>query len=456
MIKEFMDTVTIIDNTASEVDELIKKLKLKKILYEYYHPKKFSGVRFKLKNRKLIFLDLYIDNNVAQNAESQISVIRRYLKKIIGKDFGVYGIVLWTKHLPEIDIFKEKISQDNDEYTLPIFVVGLDKTKYLTHGFKDIFDDIETELMSNTAASFFIKWSNSIKKAENKTVTEIFSLINKYKFQDENLNYLLYSLAKNQTGIHHSEIGNYPLYQDAYKAFSELLFYEISSEISSSKCKLFSPISEIFYKTEDNGSEISKNYKDEYFLNGGVIPERDNLMDTDQRIAKKFIIDEISKKFHKINTKILLDENINHQNIIPGNIYEIKDKKSPFLLEACNIQNGDIPIIIEITPPCDFSNTKKVHPKVLGGMLTKFSKNKLSKYNREYYYCEIYPLSLNEYDDEMMIIFDFRHIGVLEEKSLKNKRKYHLKYRAKDKLFADVLQKTASHMSRLGLSVFHL
>ena len=127
MIKNYIETVTIIDNTESEVEGLIKIFKKNNILYEYFHPIKFEGVKFKLKNRKLIFLDLYLNSSIAQNAASQISSIRNYFKKIIGKKFGLYGIVLWTKHPEDLKEFKEKIFSDGDEYTLPVFIVGLNK-----------------------------------------------------------------------------------------------------------------------------------------------------------------------------------------------------------------------------------------------------------------------------------------------------------------------------------------
>lgn len=92
---------------------------------------------------------------------------------------------------------------------------------------------------------------------------------------------------------------------------------------------------------------------------------------------------------------------------------------------------------------------------MIGGILTEYTDNKIDNYKRDYYK-EIYPLSLEGYVNPMFIVFDFRHIGVVKKSELNNIKKFKLKYRAKDKLFADILQKSSSHFSRLGLSVFHL
>lgn len=451
MIKNYIETVTIIDNTESEVTALKKVFERNHILYEYFHPDKFEGIRFKLKNRKLILLDLYLNDQVAQNAASQIAVIRRYFQQIIGKEFGTYGIVLWSKHAHEIEEFKEKISQDFNLYTLPIFIVGLDKTKYLTDGFNEIFNDIEFELTNNTAACFFINWDNAIQKSKSKIVQDIFSLVDDYKYQDSNLKYLLFNLAKNQTGINPSNVVGYPLYLDAYKAFSELLNFEISSNIKGFKPDVFADLSSVNYNVDDGTDKISKSYDSIYSING---------IQGAPKLKQKIINDIITLKFNKTNSDLLLDQQVKHKNILPGNIYEIININSNFISSECLLSkptgNNDIPIIIEITPPCDFANNKKAHPKVLGGFIADFDLNRITcKLKKESFYTEIYPLKLEGMDADKMIVFDFKHIGIINETTLNASRNYKLKYRVKDKLFADVLQKLSSHVARLGLSVFH-
>jgi hypothetical protein len=483
-----MESVTIVDNTEAEVIGLKKALDSKKVLYDVYHPKMFKPKRFKLKNRKLIFLDLYLNDALTTSTE-QISSIRHDFKQIVGKNFGVYGIVLWTKHIEEIDQFKEKIALDHDLYTLPLFVVGLDKSKYLREGFGEIFKDIENILSANTAASFFVRWNNAIEKGKANTISEIFSLVKDYKFQDNNLKFLLYHLAKNKTGIHHDDITDYPLHIDAYQAFSELLIYDISSQIKSDECQLFNNMEQVHY-LQKGVYEFKKNYKNEYFKDNISVnieelqkqeiqlknrikiikeecesPRKEERV-TELNLQKKEVTDEcklfntfnqeINSHFSLLNTKMLLDEDMKSVKIFPGNIYEIIDMKS--LLRSEKMNTTDIPIVIEMTPPCDFANGKKAAQKVkmLGGFITDYSEGRKESLRGDSIYTEPHPLKLKAFSKEKMIVFDFRYLGVLDEKDLENKKKHKLLYRAKDNLFADILQKMSAqcfcHLRRNGIA----
>lgn len=454
MLHDFIESAIIVDDNESEITNLKSVLDSKKILYEYYHPNNIYRRGFKFKNRKLIFLDLYLGSG---NLATQISTtIDKIFKKAIGNDFGTYGIVLWSRHTDEVeegnterdlDIFREKLSiaVKLGGFTPPLFIVGLDKRNYNgASGFDSIFIDLERALEENTAASFFIKWSNAVEKGKTNTIKDIFSLVQDYKLQNDNLKFLLYHLAKNKTGIRHENLEDYPLYEDAYKAFSELLLYDISSQFSSLECELFSSLPTIKYHLMHSGHKLSKDYADTYYKDGSP-----NLPNAE----KPFLDNEIGSKFSTLNGKILLDEQVGHNKVLPGNIYLIKDEKSIFISEK--MKDEDTPILIEMTAPCDFANAKKAHPKVLGGFITQYSTSRKNELKGDAIYKEPHPLKLQGFAEDMMIVFDFRYMGILNESTLLNKRKYQLKYRAKDNLFADILQKMSAHIARLGLAVLH-
>lgn len=456
MIAEFLNSTIIVDDTPGDVTNLKKILSLNDINYKFYTPEKLIRSNRKWKNKKIIFLDLYLteDNNVS----SQISyAISNIFRKKIDKDFGVYGIVLWSRHTNEkedgneksdLEIYKEKIAKASLHYsfTPPLFIIGLDKSKYIRdNSFKQIFVDLEKELKNTTAANFFIKWSHIIEKGKEKVVNDIFSLVKNYEFQDDNLKFLLFHLAKNQTGIHHENLDEYPLYSDAYRAFSDLLIYDISSQLTELQCGLFEELEDIrFHHTVDNEVKLSFDYERKYYKN-----DQPNLPK-----AERYPIDqEVKTNFAKLNTKILIDEYVNHQKVLPGNIYRVKDESSIYISEK--IRDNDIPIVIEMTPPCDFANGKKAHPKILGGFISKFDDDRMKSLKGEAFYTEPHPLFLNNYEDNQMITFDFRYTGIITENNLLDGSKYELLYRAKDSLFADILQKMSSHIARLGLAVLH-
>jgi len=429
MIEEFIDSVLIIDDKEEEIKDLKNLLEKKDIWVTYYNPPtekhKIDKITSRFRNRKLLFLDLRIDE--AKTTIDNISVILRpLLKKIISNNFGNYGIVMWTKHESHIIEFKEKIQKDANDYQLPLFVIQMNKSKYLSTTFDNVLNDLETELQKSTAANFFINWSNLIQKGKDKAITSIFQLIPDYQKQDKNLEFLLCKMALNYTGIPFDNIDDdYPLSIDAIKAFNDLLASEINA--------LSQPL-EIFTKK----NEILFNRKDK------------KTIDPKTKINK--VGDELTSLFSGLNSKLLIDEvNIQQNKIIPGNVYEIMDDASKLI--TFDLPEGARPIIIEMTPPCDFSNNRKTYPRVLSGYIQDL--NLKDKRSGDKFYRELWPVKLKGKETPQIIIFDFSMLGFVEEGNLKNNKKYTLLFRLKDKLFADILQKMSAHIARLGLSIIH-
>ena len=74
------------------------------------------------------------------------------------------------------------------------------------------------------------------------------------------------------------------------------------------------------------------------------------------------------------------------------------------------------------------------------------------KFKSERFY-KICPLSIKNYDEPQMIVLDFYKFQTITEKQLSQKDVYEIAMKAKNNLFADILQKLSSHMSRLGLAI---
>jgi len=431
MLEEFIDSALIIDDKENEIKELRSFLEEKDIWVTYHNPPKkkqeIDIIPKPFRNRKLIFLDLRLDET-KKTIDNISVIIRPLLSKIISNNFGNYGIVMWTKHDAHIEEFKTKIQKDSDRYQLPLFIVRLDKSKYIKQkSFKSIFSDLEAELEKSVAANFFINWSNLINKGRNKAITSVFELVPDYQKQDKNLEYLLFKMAQNYTGIPFDQIdGNYPLIIDAIKAFNDILTSNVNA--------LSNKINITFDK---NKVSFSKN--DETTVKPST------------RINK--VGDELMNLFAKLNNKLLIDNiNIKQETVIPGNVYEIKSDKSKLIHPE--LPKDSLPIIIEMTPPCDFSNQKSTYPRVLSGYILELDsdlKNKPKSSDGENIYKEFWPIKIEE--KNQVIVFDFSILGFVEKDDLKKKSEYKLLFRVKDKLFADILQKMSSHISRLGLSI---
>lgn len=460
MIEEFIDSALIIDDKFEEVENLKTHLESKDIWVKHLFPRDIESSKAPVKNRKVIFLDLFI-SETSKNLKGNIAEIRNILSKIIGKEYGAYGIILWSAHIDEINELKQKIQLDTEKYTLPIFIVGLDKTKYKRVGnYDSVINDLNTVLNSSNAAKFFMLADTHVRKGKDFALNGVFSLSKSYENQDSTLSFILFNLARNYTGIPITKIDKKTLESDLMKSYSDLLSYYVSN-IHQESIGLFSDWENIKYKGHDIKTSdfsysvenliTSSTDKKKVFKNDRELTKDEKKNDYKDEI--ELIEDEIISIHSEINRVLLIDNaNVNKQNILPGYVYEIIKSDSPFISD--DIPEGALPIIIEVTPPCDFSQNKLKKRRIIGGFLCDFSRKALNDTKPEYYYREIWPIRVNE-GSPSLIVFDFRYFGSVDETILLDEEAFKFKFRVKDKLFADVLQKLATHTARLGLSVIH-
>lgn len=434
MLQEFITSALIIDDSKKEIEKLKEYLDDKDIWVKHYTPDEIEGYdkdKLPFNNRKLIFLDLYLDDK--DTLENNIAKIRSYFANILGNDFGTYGIILWTKHAEEFESFVERIYKTANKYTTPLFVLHLEKNKYLQKDdYNGILEELEEKLQTDTSSSFFIEWNKAVKKGSDNTISNLYNLFDTNEKKNKHLEPVLYKLACNYTGIPEENINEYNLQKDLVKSLMDSLQFEISENYQAIE-KLFSE------------------------------PERLNYSDTTE---------EKKKAFSKLNSLLLLDfQNLAQNFVLPGNIYEIQTTESLLSINEVFYKENkktkklvlndesDVKvnkrIIIEITPPCDFAQNKKQSlSRVLGGIIIDDDKSN-QYFNGDSYYSYLHPVSIKGLDKPQKIIFDFYRFKTINEDELKDDLKYKIIARAKDKLFADILQKLSSHTARLGIAIMY-
>lgn len=414
MITDFIDSVVIIDDKEEEIKKLAEVLLSEDISVKIQlvdpQDKQMRKIVPLKKYRQLIFVDLSLDDSI--DVKTNISTeIRPILSKILPKTKGCYGLVVWSKHVnDDMLILKEKLLNDNEKYCLPMFIISLDKSKYLRDGYENILNDLDYILQSEKSAYFFVYWMNTVKSASNKAISDIYSLVPNYEKQNTELVYILYKMALNHSGIPEEKIKSYDLMTDAYKAFDELLYSDLINQLSKSSTDIFNQIPQNPY----NGQKDKEN--------------------------------EI---YSELNSKLFIDEiNKNQDVIIPGNVYEIVN---PSIVKPGLPNNVDVEkyIAIELTPPCDFSQRKKVNSRLIKGFLCNIKYKE--KFKKEYYYKDMFPLKVGNIKN-LQFVLDFRYLEVVEDSELTNESNYKVLFKVTPKLFADILQKFSSSYGRLGLS----
>lgn len=449
LLSEIINRVIIVDDSDNDIKTLRKVLEAEDISVESYLPEQLRGKLFK-RNRQLVFMDLYLYENltISQNIDKIIGILSTNLSDT----FGLYGLVIWTNSDKEVEKVKRKIgdtyqaylesienrnenNKESDEIGKkpipirpPLFIVNLSKNKYLEeNSYATLLPDLQMKLQEDTAACFFTSWYSSVIKGVGDSIHDIYRLAPKYPERNEELPYLLYKLGINHVGINEENVPPYDkITEDAFKAFDELLEADLSIQE-----RITQPLKDIPVRKPWDGNQ-----------------------------QKKRLISA------QLNSKLFIDsENISKFEIVPGNVYKVLDEKSPLIISdkpdlvTSNVKEF-INIAIELTPPCDYSH-KKVGSRLVGGyafVLPDINAETLKKISKKIADGEkLYSLWLVQIDGKVMALsFDFRYLYTPSESDLKNEKRYQLWFRAKPKLFADVLQKFSSHAARLGLSNINL
>lgn len=463
MLENFINSALIIDDAESEVADLKQFLEKKDIWVKHYTPTQLDHMQGPFKNRKLIFFDLQlVDGDPTVN---NIAKIRKYLKVFIGKEFGAYGMVLWTKHIDELNAVREKVSQDVDSYAIPLFIIGLDKTKYLRAGnYSSVLTDLEGELRKNIASIFFVEWNMLVDRAKDSTISSIFEIEPDYRRQEQNLQFILFQIAKNYTGIPENQMIGHNLTKDTIKGFSDMLHYEIAKHANHDNF-LFNGGNEFFFRHDiDSGlhceysssNRLAGKFEEKTIKRNGAVLAKSDLRKSPGKENGEITEKEVVDIYAHINSRLLIDsDNLNQAIVLPGNIYEFV-VDSPFKIDKADMPAGSLNILIEVTPPCDFSSNKKGKmSRIVAGFVCDYTQENLNNIKKgDNLYKEIWPVLFNG-GRPKLFAFDFRYFGAISETDLRDAGKYKLISKVKDKLFADILQKLASHAARLGLSVIH-
>lgn len=363
LLDSYFDSAIIIDNTEKEGRALEQMLNEHDIRTDFILFKSGDEIKNFKRNRKLIFFDLMLDENVDHYKENISTVINTLATITNQSNFGLYGLIVWTKHkeyeselqtriekacnIHKDNLNRETIVEEDEEEDVvqklenpPLFILLLDKSKYIVDDqYSKLNADLENLLKGNDAAYFYLKWCQSVEDAKRKSILDIYRLIGDYSNYSNKFTYLLQRLAMNQTGIKNvCECQTI----DAYKAFDELLYANLFCQQSTKK-----------------------------------LPE------LNKAINNPFNENEITTISSTLNSKFFIDtEGINQDIVVPGNIYEIRNIDSPIKLDIDEkylkgIKKDNVNFIcIELTPPCDFSN-KKIGSRVVSGIIYDKPEKKL-------------------------------------------------------------------------------
>ena len=418
--------IVVIDDTPEEALPLLKVLSRNHVPVTYFNGGESEELPDKpIENIRILFLDL---NLVAStDAKTIRSALIMNLRKIVSEKNGSYILILWSLNDHKLESMIEDLFENELRAIKPTRKLTLEKFKYFELGennqyttipnFLELIEEkIKRELQDIGVFQLFVLWENIVHDSSNQIVKEFTSFYNNDGDWNKNLSNVILQLAR------------------AYA-----------------------------------GKQLKENSKDD-ILQNGLLTFSGTFMDTLQNAIREFNSSDIKLEFAsdgnipqdicaKINSKLLLLESLETAAVHPGNVYEIEDIQK-YKIEIADLYNGELQnyskkdqlfnqikhILMEISPTCDFAQSKWKLSRLLPGVMWPIDHwKKINKADYIYTSSPYFEINGNIYK----LVFDFRCLTSTDFATLEKMKPF---FRIKHELLVDIQSHLARHINRPGVT----
>lgn len=450
--------IVVIDDHKEDVDNLLKLLDKKGISYNYYfRDADMSNLPERpLLNVRIIFLDFVLGTD-GQPAKSKIATLFSVLKKILHSDNGPYIILTWTvlerAALDDlITPFKSELLK-NPDIPKPVAIVSLNKIKIMNNldhidkslkkafngrnifeilldwecngrtalaGVIKAFTDLSAQHITGTAISLD-DYSASLRKAAERNMCKFASSVS----GEENLKPGYSILIDAQLPL-----GN--IFLDHLETYIRKLtpkYRLLSRKIDGSKNALA-------YTAQE------KAQMNTYFL---LVSDPDPSI----KPGNIYKANSVLRKVHRSGKITLWKKDFIDKEMIK------KSKSEPSVNDRIKeLNNKIIPILIEVTPECDYAQKNWRGAKFIFGILWPYAPAFYNKGKDKFLpkMDKIFPPLLIKYRGEVCFLtFHANYQIMLPLPTAKSIRPI---LRARKELLVDVQHWSAAHASRPGKTEF--
>ncbi|HDD45092.1 MAG TPA: hypothetical protein ENG63_09590 [Candidatus Desulfofervidus auxilii] len=457
--------VVIIDDKFHEALPLIRVLSQKRVATTFFSGRVEELPSKPFEDVRMVFLDIVLEGLESADDKTKVSTLVNVIKRIISKKNGPFILAIWTKH-PEMAEKIQKVLKNEGYY---IIVANLEKDKFFRRKEKDdrdeyfeyIFEEsklnelkkkLKEQLGPVDIFKVLINWENLIHDAASKTINEV-SRFTKY---DDNWNNemkkIFYNLAKAWAGRTIEDKENTDKIRSALYSFHQLFSDVFERELQRIE------IEDIPLKEEDIGDDevrgkinfriLMDSNNEEKIYPGNVYKGGNNI--------KQLIYDSIDRdslisdfaRSKKMNKQDILDENNKikeeYNNDFKKFFKEIREK----------LKGISIPVVVEVSPICDYAQRKLKKNRYVEGFLCPsiIEVNEIpikinEKLKRNALFLYVTPIIQYE-ENQYVLILDFRYFGSANDDFFKDKS---FLFRIRKELLSDIQIKLSHHINRTGV-----
>lgn len=410
--------VVVIDDHPEEALPLMKVLSKGRISVNYFTGKKEELPEVPFLDVRLVFLDIVLEGAEGTDDKTKLSMATGVIKHIIHRDNGPFILAVWTKHKELIKGMEGRLKGENYQ---PI-VTDLQKYEFKDskgdnkYNFLQIEKKLKEKLKNLGIFEIFILWENMIYNSSSSVVSEFSRFVEFNDSWNDKLKQIFYKLAEAGAGKMPAGSSSQEIMKNALFTFDGVFMDALEKNLHSNS----------------DGMDIS-------FSEGGSVEV--NIIG-------------------KINSKLLLDTS-KLDGLYPGNVYELNEKthiKESFntsnTKEIEEIESKSIPVIIEVSPFCDFVQKKMKLSRVVKGFLcpievqineTTIQTDKKLKMEA----CFLYITPVIEYKEKLYkLVINFRHFSA---KSINEVNENKAIFRLRKDILIDIQTKLSSHINRPGV-----
>lgn len=363
--------IVIIDDKYDEVKNLLGILNKNGLAFTYYKGDEYAQLPDNpLSGVRLLFLDFVLGTD-GQSDRNKIAVLMNVMKTTIAGENGPYIILAWTKHDTPHDnllaLFKEEIMKGTD-VPKPMAIINMEKRDCM-ESLTKIRRNIKKNLNDKEILEILMYWENHAANASNEVLRTLSDISRPQATQGQlfdqfasawnsQLERHIYRIAESSLGQNTKP--DRQLLIAAQLSFTELFRDHIETIIRKGT-KRFKKLTErINTHKGENYTPDEKAYMNTSFL----LISRD--LDETLQPGNIYRLDKISGKLKCENKDCYINKTKLTRRTVVSEFY---DGKLVSYANKEELIKKAVPVLMEITPECDYAQNKWRHAKLVMGVL---------------------------------------------------------------------------------------
>lgn len=441
--------IAIIDNELDQALPLMKVFAKNQLPYVFYKGDDAAflpDANSRFNDIRLLFLDINLLNNRTASAKEVKSSLYSVIRAVISESNFPYSLIYWSRQEKEYASVVEDLFNNELKDRRPINLIPFVKSD-LFPNFSDVeventidlITEIEKIINVQHSYSYLLEWENTVHKAADKTLQEVFSSYHQFKDWTNNANFILEKLGNAYLGKHYND--NHP--QDKIKAsfisFNSVFKDTLEHDVYTSTIP---NIQVLTYNTTEVESKVNAiNEKLNISKDVKNISESGNII-----VLKEADETFFGKMLFKIFSKFQLSNYLRQEqkDIDEIELNKLANKESEKIKKE--IKKVWVKLAIVVTPICDFAQKdNKIYDRIVKGLFIPSEyKNFIDDKSEAVY---VLPITINYNEKEYVLILDFRYFSTTEL----NAECGTPIFRLRQELLAEIQSKLARHINRQGI-----